>query len=167
MKNIVKAIALLVLVTTLVSCNSFAPQPTETPTSTATSLPTFTNTPDPTNTPTIAPTQTTVPATETPSQPLLPMPSGKPASEWGGIPIMPNAIAGDSDSSGYSFIIKASVDEIQSFYEKKLAQLGWNMFASGVGTTDAVILIFMKDGGTFSVTIIPQKDGTTYVMLVK
>jgi hypothetical protein len=167
MKNIIKAIVLLVLVTTLVSCNSFAPQPTETPTSTATSLPTFTNTPDPTDTPTIVPTQTPVPATETPSQPVLPMPSGKPVSKWGSIPVMPKAIAGDGNSSGYSFTINASVDEIQKFYEKELSKLGWNLFASGAGNTDAVILIFMKDGGTLSVSIIPQQDGTTYVMLVK
>jgi len=167
MKNIVKAIVLLVLVTTLASCNSFTPQPTQTPTSTATSLPTSTNTLEPTDTPTVAPSQTPIPPTETPSQPVLPIPSGKPASQWGSIPIMSKAIAGDGDSSGYSFTINASVDEIQSFYEKELAKLGWNLLASGAGTTDAVILIFMKDGGTLSVSIIPQQDGTTYVMFVK
>lgn len=163
MKTIGKAILLLALVITLASCNSFTPKPTETPTPTETSLPTSTSTPEPTNTP----TKTPVPPTETPSAPVLPMPSGKPSSEWEGIPVMPNAIAGEGDSKGYAFTINASPDEIQKFYEKALGKLGWNMFASGQGTTDAVLLIFMKDTGTLSVSIIPQPDGSMYVLLVK
>jgi len=95
------------------------------------------------------------------------MPSGKPSSEWEGFPIMPTAIAGEGDNKGYSFTINASADEIQKFYEKELAKLGWNMLASGQGTTNSVLLIFMKDTGTFSVSMIPQPDGTMYVLLVK
>jgi hypothetical protein len=41
------------------------------------------------------------------------------------------------------------------------------MFAVGQGATDAVLLIFMKDAGTLSVSIIPQPDGIMYVLLVK
>jgi hypothetical protein len=167
MKNIAKAIILSVLVITLASCNTFAPQPTETPTPTETSLPTSTNTPDPTSTPTIVPTRTPIPPTETPSEPVLPMPSGEPSREWEGIPVMPNALAGEGDSGGYSFTINASLDEIQKFYETELPKLGWSVFASGQGTTDAVILMFMKDAGILSVSIIPQPDGTMYVLLVK
>lgn len=78
MKTIITAILLLVLVTPLISCNSFAPQPTETLTPTETSLPIFTNTPDPTNTPPIVPSQTLIPATETPSPPVpFPSPQGE------------------------------------------------------------------------------------------
>ena len=167
MKNIAKPIILSVLIITLAACSSFAPKPTETPIPTETSLPTSTNTPEPTNTPTIAPSQTSVPPTETPSAPVLPMPTGKPSSEWEGFPIMSTAIAGAGDSKGYSFTVNASADEIQKFYEKELAKLGWNMLASGQGTTNSVLLIFMKDTGTFSVSMIPQPDGTMYVLLVK
>ena len=163
MKTIGKAILLSVLVIVLASCNTFAPQPTETTTPTETSLPTSTSTPEPTNTP----TKTPVPPTETPSAPVLRMPSGKPSSEWEGIPVMPNAIAGEGDNKGYSFTINASADEIQKFYEQELGKLGWNMFASGQGTTDAVLLIFMKDTATLSVSIIPQPDRIMYVLLVK
>jgi hypothetical protein len=95
------------------------------------------------------------------------MPSGKPASEWEGIPIMPNAIAGQGDDQGYSFTINASSDEIQQFYEKELGKLGWNVFASGQGTTSAVLLIFMKDTIMLTVSILPQPDGIMYVLLVK
>lgn len=163
MKTIGKAILLSILVIALASCSSFAPKPTETPMPTETSLPTLTSTPEPTNTP----TKTPVPPTETSSVPVLPMPVGKPSSEWEGIPVMPNAIAGEGDSKGYSFSINASPDEIQKFYEKELGKLGWNMFASGQGTTDAVMLMFMKDADLLSVSIIPQPDDIMYVLLVK
>ena len=163
MKTINKAVMLSILVMVLASCNTFAPKTTETPTPTETTLPTSTNTPEPTNTP----TQTPIPSTETSSAPVLPMPSGKPSVDWEGIPIMPNAIAGEGDSTGYSFTIDTSPDEIQKFYETELAKLGWNMFASGQGTTNAILLIFMKDTSTLSVSIIPQPDGIMYVLLVK
>ena len=167
MKNIRKAIILSFLVLALASCNTFAPKPTETPTPTKTSLPTATNTPEPTATPTLKPTEAAIPPTETASAPVLPMPSGKPLTNWEGIPIMPNAIAGEGDSKGYTFTINALPDEIQKFYEKELAKLGWNMFASGQGTTNAILLIFLKDTSTISVSIIPQPDGVMYVLLVK
>jgi hypothetical protein len=41
------------------------------------------------------------------------------------------------------------------------------MFASGQGTTTAILLIFLKDTSTLSVSIIPQRDGIMYVLLVK
>ena len=169
MKTISKIIVILVLVMALTSCSAFAPKPTETPVPTATSLPTLTSTPEPTITPapTKEPTQTPVPPTETPSAPVLTMPTGKPVANWEGIPVMPNAIAGDGDSKGYTFTIKATPDEVQKFYEKAMAKLGWNMFASGQGTTSAILLIFLKDTDTASVSIIPQPDGVMYVLLVK
>ena len=167
MENTAKAIVLSVLVMTLTACNTLVLQPTETPKPTETSLPTSTNTPEPTATPAIAPTSTPVPPTETPAELVLSLPSGEPSSEWEGIPIMPNALAGEGDSGGYAFTINASLDEIQQFYETELPKQGWSVFASGQGTTDAVILMFVKDAGILSVSIMPQPDGTMYVLLVK
>ena len=80
---------------------------------------------------------------------------------------MPNALAGEGDTQGYAFTIRASADEIQKFYERELGKLGWRMFASGQGTTNAVLLIFMKDVATLSVSIVPQSDGIMYVLIVK
>jgi hypothetical protein len=167
MKTISKAILLSVLVIALASCNTFAPQATETPAPTETSVPTLTHTPEPTATPTREPTRTAIPPTETPSAPVLPMPSGEPLTEWEGIPVMPNAIAGDGDSQGYSFTVNASAEEIQTFYENELAKLGWTLLTSGQGSTSAILLMFMKDISIVSVSIIPQPDGVMYVLLVK
>ena len=163
MKIISKAVFLSLLVALLASCSSFAPKPTETPIPTETQAPTSTITPEPTNTP----TNTPVPPTETPAAPLLKMPVGEPADEWEGIPVMPGAIAGEGDSAGYSFTIEATPEEIQAFYEQELAKLGWNMFASGQGATDTVLLMFMQGADIFSLSIIPQPDGIMYVLLVK
>ena len=181
MKTICKAIILSVLVVALTACNALSAKPTETPVPTATSLPTLTSTPEPTTTPTLKPTETPeptftpttrpsatrIPPTETASAPGLPMPSGTPVAIWEGFPIMPNAIAGDGDSSSYSFTIMASADEVQDFYESQLPGLGWNLFATGQGETDTLLLMFMKGTNILTVSIIPQPDGVMYVMLVK
>lgn len=173
MKTISKALLLSALVIMMASCNTFTPQPTEMPTPTNTSLPTSTSSPTttPTSTPepTSTPTNTSVPPTATPSEsvPDLPMPSGTPSSEWEGVSIMPNALAGEGDSKGYIFTINATSDDIQLFYENEMAKLGWDALASGLSATNTTLMIFFKGTNTFSVTIIPQPDGSMYVMLVK
>ncbi|MCE5206863.1 MAG: hypothetical protein LLG42_00970 [Chloroflexi bacterium] len=175
MKTIYPVIVLSALVIVFASCNVFTPKPTETPvptstytpeptvTPTETSLPTATSTPEPTATS----TQTSVLPTETLSDFSLPTPSGKPLTEWEGFPVMPNAIAGEGNSSGYSFTINASPEEIQGFYEEELAKLGWSLFATGQGSTDALILIFTQGESLLTLSVIPQPDGLMYVMLVK
>ncbi len=165
MKTIHKIILIPFLAIALTACSTLAPTPTTTPIPTATDLPTTTSTPAPTITPTL--TATAISPTETPTEPALTMPTGKPATSWEGFPIMPKAIAGDGDSKGYTFTIQATSDEIQDFYAKAMAKLGWTMFATGKGTTETILLIFMKDTATASVSIIPQADGTMYVLIVK
>jgi len=179
--NTPKAIILSVLVIALTSCNAVLSKPTETPVPTATNLPTLTDTPEPsftptpkpsetpepTFTPTVRPTATRIPITEPPTVPVLPMPSGTPVSNWEGFPIMPNAIAGEGDNNGYSFTILASAPEVQEFYETELAILGWNLFATGQGAKDTLLLIFMKGSDILSISIIPQPDGVMYVLLAK
>jgi hypothetical protein len=180
MKAISKSTILFVMMIALTSCNTFVQTPTQTPIPTATSLPTLTSTPEPTITPTRTatptptpvpptqtPTKTPVPPTKTPSTLGLQMPSGTPVANWEGLPVMPNAIAGDSDATGYSFTVKASTEEIQNFYEKEMPKLGWNTLGIGQGTTNAIILIFMKGSSTVSVGIIPQSDDLVYVLLTK
>lgn len=167
MKTFNKIILLSILTLILASCNTFAAKPTETPIPAPTSLPTLTPTAEPTPTPTQSPTDTPVLPAETASAPVLPMPSGKPLTNWEGIPVMPNAIAGDGDSNGYSFTVQATPDEVQQFYKVEMPKLGWTIFVTGQGTTEAILLIFMKDSNTASISIIPQSGGLLYVLLVK
>lgn len=169
MKTNHKILFLLILASAMLACNALAPKPTATPVPTATNVPVSTSTLEPTSTlqPTEKPVQVDATATEAASGLDIPTPAGTPAKEWKGIPIMPGAIAGSDDGNTYSFTIKSSVDEIQKFYEKEMAKLGWNAFAVGQGQTQTALLMFMKDSETLTLTFLPQSDGTVYVMLVK
>ena len=122
----------------IASCSVLAPVPTSTPTQTATLIPTDTATPIPTATQ----TNTPQPPTETPDPISALLPSGIPEKEWKGIPIMPGAINGEGDDESYKFTIKAPVEEVQAYYEKELAILGWDLMAEGSGDTGSVMLIF-------------------------
>jgi len=157
-------IASATLLITILACSSLVPVPTATTVPTMTLIPTWTLTA--TLEPTSTATTTSIPPTESDFPQALPLPSEEAASEWNGIPIMPGALAGEGDNLGYTFTIDAPLEDIQRFYEKELAELGWNMFVSGNGTTGTALLFFMKDADTLSVSVIPQADGIMYVLLV-
>ena len=154
-------IGLLGLVLSTLACSSFV-QATPTPIPT----PTITVTPSPVPTATQNPTNTALQPTETQDVISALVPVGEPDSEWNGIPIMPDAIAGQGDAGGYRFIIQASPDEIQEYYERQLRKLGWTLLGSGQGDTGAVIMIFTGNDGTLRVSIFEHKD-EFIVMIVK
>lgn len=157
------SIGLISLILGALACSNFMqPTPTPVPTSTFT----FTPSPFPTATATQIPTNTALPPTETPDVVLDLVPVGEPDSEWNGIPIMPGAIAGEGDTGGYRFTIKASRDEIQAFYESELRKLGWTLLGLGQGDTGAAIMIFTGNDGTLSVSII-EHEAEFIVMIVK
>jgi hypothetical protein len=155
-------IMVFLLAITVSSCTAFTPAATETPSPSETSLPTSTITAEAT----IPSTETQIPITETPISIALPLPSGTPLTHWEGFPIMPNAIAGNDNNESYLFSITASTEEIQLFYEKELAILGWALLGVGTGNTDAVFLFFSKDASPASISILPQDQGVTLVLLV-
>lgn len=150
----------IVVVIASLACGVPLARPTETPVPTAT--------PPPTSTPAPLPTATEgAPAPTNTSAPDLPMPTGEPLSAWKDIPVMPGAIAGDEINQAYTFVVDASVEDVAAFYEKKLPELGWEKFATGQGQSGALMLIFAKDSDMLTITILPQEEGRTYVMLVK
>ncbi len=103
----------------------------------------------------------------TPTIPVLSMPSESPLAEWEEIPVLPSASAGEELKTGYAFIVKASQEEVQSYYQTEMEMRGWSFLASGKGATGAVLLIFTKGQETVTISIIPQADGVMYVLLVK
>jgi hypothetical protein len=157
------ALGLMALVLGALACSNFM-QPTPTPIPT----PTFTITasPVPTATATQIPTKTVLPPTETQDVISALVPVGEPESEWHGIPIMPDAIAGEGEAGGYRFTTQASPDEIQEYYERELRRLGWTLLGSGQGGTGAVVMIFTGNDGTLSVSIFEHED-EFIVMIVK
>jgi len=157
----------------LSACDQAQPEPTPTasPTNTPLPTPTFTATPEPTTTPTKTPRPPTPTAfpTEKPDLDIV-LPTGKPDSEWHGIPIMQGAIAGEGDDESYRFTIEAERAEIEEFYNSEMEKLGWVLWA--VGESDAgegMFFMYQKDGEMASVFIVPDTgvEGVLLVLIVK
>ena len=93
-------------------------------------------------------------------------PQGTPAQEWKGIPIMPQATAGQefSERNTYSFKAPVTVKEVQDFYNQKLTALGWSQPFTLPGGAEGGIMTFQKDNSTLVVTI-TSSDKSVVVLL--
>jgi hypothetical protein len=82
-------------------------------------------------------------------------PQGTPVQEWNGIPIMPQATAGQefSANSSYSFKFTGTTQEVQDFYVEQLTALGWSQPFSFPVEAEGGILTFGKDDTTLLITI--------------
>lgn len=80
---------------------------------------------------------------------------------------MPGAIAGEEDDNSYAFVISESHEQVQSFYEKEMASLGWGLMAVGEGETGSLLLMFTKGSMLMSISVILQENGTTYVLIIQ
>jgi hypothetical protein len=91
-----------------------------------------------------------------------------PLAEWNGIPIMPGAIAGRINDDGtYEFTTAADFEEITSYYETELSNLGFevelqtNEFMKGVGA-----LTISKGGAPIGAVGITTGDDDLYVVQI-
>ena len=92
-------------------------------------------------------------------------PQGTPVAEWNGIPIMPQATAGqEHDSANYSFKFTGTTQEAQDFYNNSLAHLGWSNMLSMPGDENGALLLFQKDSSILTITI-TSTEGSTVVLL--
>ena len=93
-------------------------------------------------------------------------PQGTPDSEWNGIPVMPQATAGQDfpDTRSYSFKADATVKEAEDFYKAELETLGWSSLVNMPSDANGAILIFNKDSSTLTITI-AESDGAIVVIL--
>lgn len=154
MKKPITAI-LFLLVLILTACSSIT-QPT------STAVPTLTLT----VIPTLAATNTSLQPTGTPDAVSTLVPEGLPASEWNGIPIMPDAIAGEGDEESYVFTIKATPQQVQDYYQLELGKLGWQPVATGDGDSSLILMFTNNASATLTVSIIAKGD-EVLVLLVK
>ncbi len=97
----------------------------------------------------------------------LPIPVGEPAADWRGIPIMPQATAGEEGSGSYYFTVAATQAAVQAFYESEMADLGWSLLGVGEGENGALLMIFQQEASVASVSIFTLDETTTYVFLVQ
>jgi hypothetical protein len=92
-------------------------------------------------------------------------PQGTPVAEWNGIPIMPQATAGqEHDQANYSFKFTGTVQEAQDFYNSSLETLGWSNMLSMPGDEQGALLVFQKESGILTITI-TAVEGSTVVLL--
>jgi hypothetical protein len=162
----------------LTSCNLSQAKPTDTPaptqTATATSAPTATPSatptltpqPSPTTTPSPTFTRTPEPPSATPTELLLPTPADSPVASWNQIPIMPGAIAGEESQGTYTFTVKATVEEVQAYYDKELPKIGWQPFATGTSENGGVLAIYQKGSQMLTMSIFVQGEITSVMMMI-
>jgi hypothetical protein len=93
-------------------------------------------------------------------------PQGTPVQEWNGIPIMPQATAGQefSENNSYSFKAPVTAKEVQDFYNERLTALGWNQPFSLPIEEQGGIIIFQKDNSALTITI-TSSEGSVVVLL--
>jgi len=93
-------------------------------------------------------------------------PQGTPVSEWNGVPVMPQATAGQefTDSNTYSYKVDASVKEVQDYYKAELEKLGWTSSFSMPGNDTVAVEMFQKDSSFLTVTI-TEGSGSVIVLL--
>lgn len=92
-------------------------------------------------------------------------PQGTPVTEWNGIPIMPQATAGQEiDATTYSFRVGGTAQEAQNFYDTQLATLGWTKPFDLPSGGEAALMLFEKDGQNLTITIAPV-EGSIVVVL--
>lgn len=93
-------------------------------------------------------------------------PQGTPVQEWKGIPIMPQATAGQefSNNNTYSFKAAVTTQEVQDFYNEKLTALGWNQPLNLPVGAEGGIMTFQKDNSSLIITI-SSSEGSVLVLL--
>lgn len=91
-------------------------------------------------------------------------PQGAPATEWNGIPIMPQATAGQEfDATNYSFKYTGVPKEASEFYADSLGTVGWSPM---VTTSDdqGGLLVYSQDDRFLTITISIVEDSVVVWM---
>lgn len=93
-------------------------------------------------------------------------PQGSPVSDWNGIPVMPQATAGQEcpDLNSYSFKTSATVKEVQDFYTAELEGLGWSVLFNMPAGDAGAVQSFQKDGSSLTITITAMEDSVVVLL---
>lgn len=86
-------------------------------------------------------------------------PQGTPVAEWNGIPIMPQATAGQEfDPSNYSFKYTGTTKDATDFYSDALGQGGWSPMVTSTDDQGA-LLVYQKDDKFLTLTVTTVEGG--------
>jgi hypothetical protein len=114
--------------------------PTETPIPSLTPTATETSTPQPTTTS----TPTSTPAAAAGDWKIAD-PVGEPLSEWKGIPIMPQAIAGEEGDSTYFYMLDESPLDVYRYYLEVMSDWGWELFGLGEQREEGMTIVMPEN----------------------
>ncbi len=91
-------------------------------------------------------------------------PQGAPLPEWNGIPVMPQATAGQEVTGLYSYKANTTVEDAAAFYAAQLTALGWVEQVNEIGET--TVLFYAKDQQGLTITIAPAESNNVLIWLV-
>lgn len=95
-------------------------------------------------------------------------PQGTPLQEWNGVPIMPQATAGQEFTQNnthiYSFKANATTKEVQDFYNAKMTALNWKERYTLPSMAEGGLMAFQKGSSVLTITITPS-EGSVVVLL--
>ncbi|MBN2117528.1 MAG: hypothetical protein JW730_13205 [Anaerolineales bacterium] len=96
-------------------------------------------------------------------------PQGTPLQEWKGIPIMPQATAGQEFAKNHAYSFKAvvTIQEVQDFYSGKLAALGWKQPYDIPTDEDAGLMIFQKESNLLTIAITSSEDSSVVILTLE
>ena len=91
-------------------------------------------------------------------------PTGTPVEQWNGIPIMPQATAGQEfNSNTYSYTVPLPATDVQTFYNQQMEAFGWTSAFGFQASEEGGILIYQKDSDYLTITIVADQDGSNGV----
>lgn len=78
---------------------------------------------------------------------------------------MPQAKPGKEEGNGYSYTIKATVKQVQDFYDREMLKAGWQSVATGTGEAGGVILVYQMGNDFTTIGATPLGDVTLVVIV--
>ena len=94
-------------------------------------------------------------------------PKSPPLSEWQGIPVMPQAMAGEESEGLYVYKVTVTAKEVEDFYAAQLPSLGWTSEFSMPATGGIAILMYSKDSQTLSITVTTRQDSVLVMLTLQ
>ena len=92
-------------------------------------------------------------------------PQGEPVAEWKGVPVMPQATAGqEQDAYNYSFKYEGAVKDATDFYNDQMGKLDWSPMISMPGDANGAVLVFQKGSQILTITV-AKVDASVIVIL--
>lgn len=94
-------------------------------------------------------------------------PSGTPVEEWNGIPVMPQATAGEEfGETTYGYTVPATATDVQSFYNQEMENLGWNSPFGFQASEEGGIMFFQNENDFVTITVTPDQSDPNSVDVI-